>query len=96
MNMNEKLPPHLQSTLQLVERAYPLGVPKDDYLSLLAVLSEYMCEENLSIVAAFWNESDGSRTNDVLAAKQQLLPTDSVVDRLRAAGFEQWIAEENE
>ena len=92
--MNEQTPTHLISTLQLVERAYPQGVPQSDYLALLFVLSEHLCEENLAIVASSWNTSEGSRLNDVLTAKHQQPNADSVIKKLKEAGYDEWSEEE--
>jgi len=96
MNMNEEIPSHLLSTIRLVEKAYPHGVPQRDYLPLLFVLSEHLCEENLAVAAAFWCLGKGSRLNDVLAAKRQCPPSDSVIAKLTAAGFRDWLSEEDE
>jgi hypothetical protein len=94
--MNEEIPTHLRSTIRLVEKAYPQGVPQGDYLALLFVLSEHLCEENLAIAAAIWCPGDGSRLNDVLAAKNQRPPCDSVIEKLTGAGLQEWLSEEEE
>lgn len=92
--MNNPAPAHLETTLALVRRAYPQGVPVDEYLPLLFVLSEHMCEENLALAAAYWRDAHGSRLNDVLAAIHQKPDATLVFEKLRGAGLEHWIAEE--
>jgi hypothetical protein len=42
----------LRDVLEQLRCAYPVGVPEDDYMALLAVLSEDMSEENVAIVVA--------------------------------------------
>jgi hypothetical protein len=46
--MNEAL----WGILDQLRRAYPRGVPQDDYMALLAVLGDDMSEENVAIVVA--------------------------------------------
>lgn len=92
--MNDQAPEHLLSTLQLVERAYPDGVPHTEYLALLFVLSDHMCDGNLAFAATFWNQNEGSRLDDVLAAKHQMPEAGAVLQKLVAAGFVTWIEEE--
>jgi hypothetical protein len=42
----------LREVLEQLRRAYPRGVPADDYMALLAVLGEDMSEENVALVVA--------------------------------------------
>ena len=92
--MTDQIPDHLLSTFQLVERAYPQGVPPTDYMPLLCVLAEHMCEENLAIVASHWCQDPRSRLNDVLLAKSRKNDTSAVNQRLVDAGLDGWIEEE--
>ncbi len=82
----------LQESLAILRRAYPAGVPDDDYLPLLAELSEEMSEENVGIVVA--ELDDAERTvvaNDAAAARSVRRPErdsrDRVRSRLAAAGW---------
>jgi|LakMenEpi03Aug12_release.lakeMendotaPanAssembly.Ray.scaffolds.fasta_scaffold294209_2 hypothetical protein len=92
--MSSPTPAHLKTTLELVDRAYPQGVPPEEYLPLLLVLSDHMCEENLALAAAHWSDANGSRLNDVLAAIHQKPDASLVLQKLKIAGLEEWIAEE--
>jgi hypothetical protein len=92
--MDNPTPAHLETTLALVRRAYPHGVPIDEYLALLFVLSDHMCEENLAMAASYWRDVDGSRLNDVLTAIHEKPNATLVIEKLRAVGLEHWIAEE--
>lgn len=92
--MDSATPDHLQTTLALVRRAYPYGVPDAEYLPLLFVLSDHMCEENLALAAAHWKGAQGSRLNDVLAAIHQKPDAFLVREKLRDVGLEEWVAEE--
>jgi hypothetical protein len=40
----------LQEVVDILRRAYPSGVPQDDYLPMLVVLGDGLAEENLGIV----------------------------------------------
>ena len=42
----------LRELVEQLRHAYPLGVPEDDYMALLAVLRDDMSERNLAIVVA--------------------------------------------
>lgn len=92
--MSNPTPAHMKTTLELVDRAYPQGVPCEEYLPLLFVLSDHMCEENLALAAAHWSNAQGSRLNDVLAAIHQKPDTALVLRKLKNAGLEVWITEE--
>lgn len=94
--MADQIPDHLISTLQLVERAYPQGVPPADYMALLSVLAEHMCEENLAIVASHWGQDPRSRLNDVLLVKSREIDASAVYQRLANAGLDGWIEEEQD
>jgi hypothetical protein len=87
------IPEHLQSTVNLVARAYPNGVPGSEYLPLLNVLADHLCDENLAILALLWTQRPGSRLNDVLLAQSSNPVTDEVVAKLSNAGFSEWTDE---
>ena len=82
----------LHEPLSILQRAYPNGVPKADYLALLAELSVDMSEENVAIVVA--ELIDGERVvigNDLAAALSVRRPAQEAVgrvrERLRSAGW---------
>jgi hypothetical protein len=48
--MTTNIPKHLQSTFDLLTRAFGPRIEEQDYFALLAFLGEHMCEENIGIV----------------------------------------------
>lgn len=88
------IPPHLRSVLELVDRAYPEGVPADEYLAVLFVFSEYLCEGNLGILAEHINKEVLSGLNDGLKARVEKPDTSAVMRKLEPVGFQEWAAEE--
>jgi hypothetical protein len=75
----------LEEPLAILRRAYPAGVPDEDYLPLLAELSEDMSEETVSIVVA--ELIDGERVvvaNDAAAAQSVRVPDRDARHRVRA------------
>ena len=76
----------LREVLEQLRRAYPGGVPEDDYMALLAVLADDMSEENVAIVVA--ELIDGEIVvvaNDAAAAKSVRVPAPAVRARVRSA-----------
>ena len=99
--MRQPIPKHLLSTALFVERAYPNGVPESDYIPLLFILSEHLCDGNLSLLAATWDKhnvnmemSESSHLNDVLLAKSLRPNSDEVMAKMIAVGFDEWAKEE--
>ena len=86
------LPSHLQATDALVSRAYPNGVDSETYELLLRVFYNYLCDENLAILAVHWSGKDlGITMNDVLAAGEICATQDlSIPEPLLRAGFMDW------
>ena len=75
----------LQEVLDLLQQAFPAGVPEGDYMPLLVVLQDILCEENLGIVVA--ELVDGERVvvvNDAGAAVSDRRPKREDVERVRA------------
>src|SRR5258708_13789177 len=76
----------LREVLEQLRRAYPGGVPKDDYMALLAVLADHMSEENVAIVVA--ELIDGEIVvvaNDAAAAESVRGPAPAVRPRVLSA-----------
>jgi hypothetical protein len=76
----------LHEVLEHLRRAYPSGVPEDDYMALLAVLGEDMSEENPAIVVA--ELIDGETVvvaNDAAAAQSVRAPRPAARARVRSA-----------
>ncbi len=91
------VPPHLQSTWDLLLRVFPSGVPDGDYLPLLAHLYPHMCDGNLAeVIAAFTGRPDYMVANDVLrvgaGGHDGSVEYQRLAERLAAAGLEAWAA----
>lgn len=96
--MQKSFPAHLKSTVDMIESAFPDGVNREQYFSLLHLLYNYMCDENLSMVMSYiTGESTGVITNDFYGVKQRAVDNDCILvvkDKLVKAGFASWIAED--
>jgi hypothetical protein len=91
------LPPHLESTLALLQRAFPHGAEEADYLPLIEHLYNHLSDENLELVLSqFFEKSPGVIANDILRVGSRSYSTslrhDAVGARLAAAGFAEWAA----
>ncbi|MDB9487714.1 hypothetical protein PN492_14355, partial [Dolichospermum circinale CS-537/01] len=58
--MQITISPHLQSTYKLIQCAFPKGIEPQNYLPLLALLSEEMSDRNLAEVVAYYSGKDYS------------------------------------
>ena len=98
--MEEALPSGLESTILLLRKAYPDGIPDRDYFAVLALLGPYMSERRLGEAVSLCSEHDAVVIqNDWAAMASTSPPPHSEVCRVReilnAVGFEEWIREEN-
>ncbi len=92
------IPAHLQSTFDLLTRAFGDSIEERNYMALLAVLGEHMCEENIRVTVAHRFGRDAERiTNDLAKVQSVQAPhADSVEDvrsNLDRAGLEDWLRE---
>lgn len=93
------IPPHLDSTWGLLKRAFPDGILDADYFAVLEHLYPHMADGNIVIVVAeFTGREVGIVLNDVLGVgsggRVDAEARASVGDRLRQAGFEEWVTED--
>jgi hypothetical protein len=74
----------LREVLSILRRAYPTGLPLEDYFPLLVVLQEDMSEAALSsVVAALTGGEAIVIGNDAAAAVSVKQPQESEVERVR-------------
>jgi hypothetical protein len=72
--------------LTLLQRTYPDGLPRQDYLAVLVVLGELLSDENLArVVAEFTDDETVVVANDAAAAHSVRRPAADDVQRVRAA-----------
>jgi hypothetical protein len=62
--MPTPIPPHLQSTVELLKKTFPQGVGPDLYYPVIYVLQEGLGDRNLAIVAE-WLSPASEGLNDV-------------------------------
>lgn len=96
--MQITISPHLQSTYKLIQCAFPKGIESQNYLPLLALLSEEMSDRNLAEVVAYYSGKDYSVVlNDIYQVQSIDIPTPEAIDnlkeRLLICGYEQWLEE---
>lgn len=69
---NRYVPEHLKSTMVMIQTAFPNGVNREQYLSLLYLLYDYMCDENLANVMSYiTGENIATITNDIWGGKSK-------------------------
>ena len=94
---NRQVPEYLKSTLIMIQIAFPNGVNREQYFSLLYLLYDYMCDENLAIVMAYvTGKNTASVTNDIWGINQRIIDNDCLLDaknRLLKSGFASWISD---
>ena len=80
-----ELPEPLRPVLALLRRAYPDGLPRQDYFPLLVALGDSLSERNLArVVAEFIDGETVVVDNDAAAAHSIRPPARSDVTRVRA------------
>ena len=98
-DMDTDIPQHLQSTFDLLTRAFGPRIEEQDYFALLAFLGEHMCEENIGITIGGRFERDPIEVMNDLAKVQSVAPpseaaVQAVRSRLVAAGLAEWLEED--
>jgi len=93
------IPAHLQSTFDLLTRAFGDTIEERDYMALLAVLGEHMCEENIgTTVACRFGRNAEQVTNDLAKVQSVQAPPPGAMEdvrtRLERAGFKAWLEED--
>jgi hypothetical protein len=96
--MQITISPHLQSTYKLIQCAFPKGIEPQNYLPLLALLSEEMSDRNLAEVVAYYSGKDYSLVlNDVYRVQSIDVPAPEAIanlkERLLICSYEQWLEE---
>lgn len=98
--MRAPVPSHLNSTLSLLDRAYPSGfIAEADYWAVLEILYPHMSNRNLAeAIAAFLERDIAPVTNDIYAVGLGRPTAADVValarERLTRVGLEHWTQEE--
>lgn len=92
------IPEGLDSTARLLTDAYPNGLPDQDYLPLLLLLSEEMSERALGEIVALLFERERVVVQNDAAAAQSVNPpspeeTERVRQHLHNFGYEEWTRE---
>ena len=91
------VPEHLKSTVDMIQTAFPNGVNREQYFSLLYPLYDYMCDENLAIVTSYIiEENTATITNDIWGIYQRTIDSDclsATKDSLLKSEFALWVNE---
>jgi hypothetical protein len=95
------VPEYLQTSLALVRGAYPDGIPENDYPALVLLMSAGMGQRTLAQLMAACTGKDYTTTyHDVLGAHSPFTDkpapdrVEQVKRRLRAHGYDEWLAQE--
>ena len=71
---NIYVPDYLKKTVIMIQTAFPERVNKEQYFSLLYLLYDYMCDENLAIVMSYiTGEKIATVTNDIWGVNQRTI-----------------------
>jgi hypothetical protein len=95
----KQVPKELLSTVQLLRKAYPDGIPDRDYFAVLALLGPHMSERGLGEAVSYCCEHDRFVIgNDWAAVASRNPPPAAELERVRstleAAGFSEWLTED--
>ena len=92
---NIYVPYYLKKTVIMIQTAFPERVNKEQYFSLLYLLYDYMCDENLAIVMSYiTGEKIATVTNDIWGVNQRTIESSYLLDtknRLLKSGFASWV-----
>lgn len=92
---NIYVPDYLKKTVIMIQTAFPERVNKEQYFSLLYLLYDYMCDENLAIVMSYiTGEKIATVTNDIWGVNQRAIESSYLLDtknRLLKSGFASWV-----
>lgn len=92
---NIYVPDYLKKTVVMLQTAFPNGVNKEQYFSLLYLLYDYMCDENLAIVMSYiTGEKIATVTNDIWGVNQRTIESNCLLgtkNRLLKSGFASWV-----
>ena len=92
---NIYVPDYLKKTVIMIQTAFPERVNKEQYFSLLYLLYDYMCDENLAIVMSYiTGEKSATVTNDIWGVNQRTIESSYLLDtknRLMKSGFASWV-----
>ena len=92
---NIYVPDYLKKTVIMIQTAFPERVNKEQYFSLLYLLYDYMCDENLAIVMSYiTGEKIATVTNDIWGVNQRTSESSYLLDtknRLMKSGFASWV-----
>ncbi|MCI8528257.1 MAG: DUF3349 domain-containing protein [Lachnospiraceae bacterium] len=79
----------------MIQAAFPNGINKEQYFSLLYLLYDYMCDENLAIVMSYiTGKKIVTVTNDIWRLNQRTIESSCLLDtkdRLMKLGFASWV-----
>jgi hypothetical protein len=93
------LPKHLRATYNLVQSAFPKGIPQEAYMPLLTLLGDELSDRNLAEVMACAFDVDYEHAlNDIYRARSTEVPSAEAVERLKQTllpyGYDKWLREQ--
>ena len=93
------VPPHYREIKQMLECAFPDGLPEHTYWSLMILLGERLSFRSLaSLMALIFNKEYGEVHHDAMIASSRSRPEPSELDavkaRLQRCGYMEWLAQE--
>lgn len=97
--MKTTITPYLQTTKELIQRAFPHGIQSDVYFPLLTILEPSLSDRHLaSVISSLTNKDYSQVLNDIYQVKShphhnsKLLQ--SVQSQLNASGYQDWLEQD--
>ena len=97
--MKTTITPYLQTTKELIQRAFPRGIQPDVYFSLLTILEPSLSDRHLALIIANLTDKEYSQVlNDIYQIKSHPLNNSellqSVQSQLNASGYQDWLEQD--
>ncbi|ALF52363.1 MAG: DUF3349 domain-containing protein [Nostoc sp. TH1S01] len=96
--MQKTISPHLVSTYQLLQCAFPQGIEDRQYLPLLSILYEHLSDRSLAqVVAEYTGKNYYVVLNDVYRVGTMETFSSEVIDSIKQilmnCNYEKWLSE---
>lgn len=78
----------------MIEKSYPLGIPKEDYLPLLKILYNEMSDRNIiDVISLLTTKPKHIVQNDLYSIAIKPIDCNRVLLILKQNGYEDWLLE---
>ena len=90
---------HLESSLTLLQKAFPKGISEEEYFTLLDLLYEDFSDRNLAELISYFHKKEYSEVmNDIYSSQSTKKPlkqsVNTLKERMKPFGYDEWKQEE--